>query len=478
MSALPPLWKHQREAFQFVRELWSRGQNGAMLAMAMGTGKSRVTVELALNDDARRVLIVSPLRVVQVWEEQLARFAPGHYHVLALDERGGTVTEKQRRAAEYYRWSQDRAQPVVIAVNYDSARVPPFGDWAATRLWDLVIADESHRMKEPRGRGSKWLAKVGLMARRRLALTGTPMPHEPTDIWGQFRFLNPYHLERSFGQFESRYAIKGGYYAKQTVSWQNLDELEARFRQLAFRVTDSVLDLPGEMDETRTCDMGPRGARMYDEMEREMIAWIEANREVTAANPLVRLVRLQQITGGGIEDAGGVRHWIDHAKEDLLSDLLKDLGEPVVVFCRFKSDLEAVHRAALGAGLVSHELSGARDQLAQWRTCATPGVLAVQIQAGGVGVDLTRARIAIYYSLDFSLANYLQSRARIRRPPQQRPCVFYHLHIRNSIDQYILRAVHRREALIESVLNENDLADEILRQLKAKAQGGQHAVAD
>ncbi|HXA25625.1 MAG TPA: DEAD/DEAH box helicase [Acetobacteraceae bacterium] len=474
MSPIPPRWPHQEEAFRFVRGLWSRQQNGAMLALAMGLGKSRVAAELAVDDGVKEMLVACPLRVVPTWEQQFARYAPGYFHVLALDDRAGyTVERKHKEAMRILSWGRERHKPVAIVINYDAARLAPFGSWAANRLWDMVIADELHRAKEPQGRTSLWLAKVGLMARRRLGLTGTPMPHLPIDFWAQFRFLNPFHLDRSYWRFKNEYAIMGGYFNKEIVGWRNLDGLRARFKELAFQVDESVLALPAVLDETRTTVMGKEGARIYGEMEREMIAWI-GTQQATAANALVRLLRLAQITGGALEDEGGTRHQIDTAKEDLLCELLMDLREPVVVFCRFRADLEAVHRASAKAGLASMELSGSKDELRAWQLASDPVVLAVQIQSGGVGVDLTRARVAIYYSLDFSLANYLQSRKRIHRPPQSRPCVFYHLVVADSIDAYILRAIEARRDLIDSVLGEGDLAGPVLEQLKKK--GAQHVV--
>ena len=71
------------------------------------------------------------------------------------------------------------------------------------------------------------------------------------------------------------------------------------------------------------------------------------------------------------------------------------------MFCRFHADLDAVHNAAKAAGFHSLELSGRRDELKRWQDGEAP-VLAVQISAGGVGVDLTRARYSIYFSLSFS----------------------------------------------------------------------------
>lgn len=465
MNEPPPRWKHQQQAFEFIRSLWARKQWGGMLAMAMGTGKSRVACELATDQDAQQLLIVCPLRVVDVWRRQIERYAP-RYHFVGLDESAGSGERKTREAMRYYAWSQTQHQPLALCINYDSARISPFAGWAATRPWDMVIADEVHRIKEPRGRTSTWMAKLSLMASRRLGLTGTPMPHQPIDIWAQFRFLNPYHLDPTFMQFKLRYAVMGGYFNKEIVSWRDLDDLERRFRELAFRVDDSVLDLPPEIDEIRSTEMSPHGARVYRQIEEEMIAWIEEGVAVTAANAMVKLLRLQQITGGTARSESGEDYSVDHAKELLLEELLEDLREPVVVFCRFRADLEAVHRVCARTMQGSWELSGERDELVEWQAGAEgANVLAVQIQAGGVGVDLTRARVAIYYSFGFSLADYLQSRARIRRPPQQRPCLFIHLQIRNSIDEYVLRAVEARSDLIDSVLKE------------LKAKGAKNVVA-
>ena len=141
--AIPPAWKHQIEAFRFVRGLWSRKQNGVMLDMVMGTGKTRPAIELAVDDGVKEMLVACPLRVIPVWEQQLARYAPGYFHVLALDDRmDWSVRRKHQEAMRILSWGRERHKPVAILINYDSARLAPFGGWAAGRLWDLVIADE------------------------------------------------------------------------------------------------------------------------------------------------------------------------------------------------------------------------------------------------------------------------------------------------------------------------------------------------
>jgi SNF2 family DNA or RNA helicase len=451
------LWRHQQAALGFWRERRSAGRRGTLLAMDMGTGKSRLAVEIAHELEAKLALVVSPLRVVDVWRRQFAQFSREPYTVLALDDSAGSVAQKAARAQQMVTWSRAQTQRLVIAVNYESARIEPLASWIVQQAWPLVILDESHRISNPSGRTSRWAARLGLRAHYRLALTGTPLPHSPLNIWAQFRYLDPRLLEPTFGEFRARYAVMGGYYDREIVGWRNLDELEQRMAAVTFRVDNSVLDLPPELDQVLSCYMSSEGARIYQEMEEKMIALLDTD-PATAANPLVRLLRLQQITGGTLPDDQGLEHHVDSAKEELLEDFFSDLPpeEPVVVFAVFSSDLRAIHRAAHKQKRRSAELSGARDELAVWQKGGegAPTILGVQIRAGGVGVDLTRAHIAVYYSLGFSLADYLQSRARIRRPPQQRPCVYYHLQVRHSIDEYVLVAVERREELVDRVLHE------------------------
>jgi SNF2 family DNA or RNA helicase len=78
----------------------------------------------------------------------------------------------------------------------------------------------------------------------------------------------------------------------------------------------------------------------------------------------------------------------------------------------------------------------------------------VQIESGGVGVDLTRARYALYYSLGFSLGSYEQSLARIHRPGQTRPVEYIHLLAEGTIDEKIMTALALRADVVNTVLKQ------------------------
>ena len=436
-----PAWAHQTEALEFISD-----KPGAMLAMDMGTGKSRVIVDLIARKDYQKVLILAPLSVVgNVWPGEFAKHAPGLLCVLPLV---GQNTKKRQEAAAK---ALDSGRPTAIVMNYDAVWRQSFGDWAMKQNWDLLVMDESHRIKAPGGVASRYCSRLSDRVRHRVALTGTPMSHSPLDIYAQYRALDKSIYGTSFTRFRSRYAVMGGYNRMQVVGYQREAELRDLFYSRAYRVeSDDVLDLPSTLSVNLMCELGREGQRLYSEMADEFIADV-AGGQITASNALSRLLRLQQITSGygRLEDGTDVE--VDTSKAKVLEDTLTDIGrEPVVVFTRFVHDLDVVHRIAAKVGIPSYEVSGRRKDLSEW----TSGVLAVQIQAGGLGLDLTLARYAIYYSLGFSLGDYSQSMARLHRPGQTHPVEYIHILASGTVDETVMDALARREAVIDHILEE------------------------
>jgi len=454
---LPPVpcsatdaWTHQRQAYWFAKDLDAAG-----LFMDMGTGKSKVTVDLIVNRDHQRTLVVCPKSVVGVWPREFARHA-GKLPVVAAPRKGGTA----KRAAEIRAALEQTAGPLVVVVNYEAAWRGDLADLLLSVEWDCVVLDESHRIKAPGGKASMFAAKLGRIAKTRLALTGTPMPHSPLDVYAQFRFLDRGIFGTSFAAFRARFAVMGGYGGHEVLGYQRQDELAERMYRIGFRLmADDVLDLPPVQHIVRTCELEPKARKVYTDLADNLFAEVDAG-TVTAANALVRLLRLQQVTSGLLpaEDGAGeaVVDVISTAKRDLLADLLADVAEdePVVVFCRFTHDLDNVRAVCTNLGRRYGELSGnARDGLAEDATMSPDiDVIGVQIQSGGVGIDLTRARYAVYYSTGFSLGDYEQSLKRVHRPGQTRPTTYYHLQVEDSIDGKVYEALQARKDVVESVL--------------------------
>ena len=280
------------------------------------------------------------------------------------------------------------------------------------------------------------------------------MPHSPLDIYAQYRFLDPGIFGTSFTRFRNKYAIMGGYENHQVLGYQNEEDLSERFYRIAYKVSSDVLDLPEVVEMERFCALSPYAQRVYQQMEDEFYTQVEDG-EVTAANALVKLLRLQQIVSGYIKTDTGNIERIDTAKNDLLLETLSDIDpeEPITVFCRFVEDLKAVREAADALDRPYGELSGAQDDLVDAEYPEWAKVLGVQIQAGSEGIDLTRSRYCLYYSTGFSLGTYLQSRKRVHRPGQERETIYIHLTAKNTIDEKVAAALQKRQDVINSILD-------------------------
>lgn len=449
--AQPPVrkhdaWAHQLGAYHYA---YSHSTNAAMLAMGMGCGKSLVAIQLLENWRAQSALILCPLSVVPVWRREFAKHAATSPRVLILDEHSGSVAQKRLAADAFLKQG-----PGVVVLNYDSARADLFAQWSTARKWDAVILDESHRVKSASGKTSKLVHKLGRVCGQRLCLTGTPMPHSPLDIYGQYRFLGPGIFGPSYVRFRARYAITDRMFPSKVLRWINQDEFAEKVGKLMYRVDSSVLDLPPVMHETRTFDLCPKARRAYRELEQDLITQVDAG-TVTVSNALVKLVRLQQITSGYLPVEDKLER-IDMGKEALLAEFLGDLpsDEPVIVFCRFKADLKCVHEATKMLGRRYGELSGERRDLTEHATMRDDvDVMGVQMQSGGVGIDLTRAAYAVYFSVNWAMGDYDQSLARLHRPGQTRPVRYYHLLARETVDEQVYGAFDKKRAIIETVLS-------------------------
>ena len=423
----------------------------------MGAGKSRSVVELVARDRPRRTLIVCPKAVVPVWPDQFRIHTADDSGIMIVPLVGKTVARRVDRAREAWRDAGD--SPLVLVTNYDAVWRTPMGDAFLNAQWDTVVIDEAHRAKAVSGKASRWLGRVSNRAHKRIALSGTPMPHTPLDIWAQSRFLQTGLLGSSFVRFRAQYAIMGGYQMREVRGFQKLDELQQRIRPWMHVVSKSDMQaLRGTVEPTsqyRSCEMPVKAWRVYRAMERDMLAEVE-NGEISAANGAVKMLRLQQISGGSATlDEGGTAD-LHHAKSEALTDTLEDIpsNDPVVVFARFRHDLDEIQLAAEKSGRRYEELSGRRrDVEAVWRPEHGGTVLGVQIQAGGEGVDLTAASTAIYFSGTWSLGSYDQSIARLDRQGQTKPVTLIHLVVRDTVDEIIYKALNARRNVIEALMD-------------------------
>jgi len=439
-------WRHQLEAYNFAA-----GVDSAMLNMEMGTGKTKVVIDLIQNDPTIRVaVVICPTSVVGVWQREIEKHGSSKvgWNVPILK---GSVTRRAEQASQaVVRAGMDTT---VLIVNYEAAWREPMAKFLKGLRPDMTVFDEIHKIKSAGGRASRYCQMLGAASRRRIGLTGTMMPRSPLDVYGQFRALNPGVFGTSNARFKARYAIMGGYGGYEVVGYRNEQELRDKIQFMTYEVGADVLDLPEATHVYRECDWGSsKGRKAYRDLLANFYAEVDEG-IVTAGNALVKLLRLRQLTGGFLHTDGDEDPVeVDTAKQKLLIDTLEDFGdEPAVVFCQFTRDVDAVHAAGKKLGKKVLELSGRVKQNFEFQA-GEGDILAVQIQAGGVGIDLTRARYCVYYSIGFNMGEYLQSLARVHRPGQDRHVTYVHLIMRGTVDQQVYNVLDSRADLIEAVM--------------------------
>ena len=493
-------WKHQNLGYQMICN-----QEATYLIWEMGCGKTLPVVCYIEDVMPKLCLIVAPLAAVPVWPREFEKHGRGHSLVVALHT--GDIQRRIARADMAIKRAMSEERPCVVVVNYEALYRDDFVKWAMAQPWNLICGDELHKIKSPSGVASRALAALGKKAGKRIGLTGTPM-HSPMDLYGQFRFLEPGIFGTSFLQFRGEYAIMGGYKQHEVVAYKNTDKLRQKLFSIAHRITakEALPFLPGFRYSPRYIELSAEGKAAYATMKRDMLVKIGSG-EVTAANALAKLLRLQQITSGYLvteeridaEHVREVKVRLDDGKRKALEEFLNEEAEstvdqpdgmasvvrdPVVVFCRFTHDLAEVRAAAEACGRRYFELSGAEKQWEDWQYGQSDkqpensgDVIGVQIQAGGAGIDLTRARFCVDYSVGFSLIDYLQSRKRTLRPGQKRDVTYVQLIASGTVDEQIYSSLLEATAVAENLLQKGadftgetrDIGWEIFEAMKHEA---------
>jgi len=459
-------FSHQKKA---LKKLFELDGIGALL-MEMGTGKTKVAIDWAgigfYNWGLRKVLVVAPLSVLGVWPRQIRQHSGAPARIIRLDgSSSNRIRMLQRILLAEASGPNDAIRYLII--NYEGIWREDNNGVSIEELlkrWrpDLVIFDESHRLKSPTSRQSKSAYRISKESKQRLLLTGTPITKAPLDIFGQFKSMDDRIFGTNWFYFKNLYGVWGGFGRYQLKGYRNLKELTAKVRAHSFRIKkEQCLDLPPKLFETVPVTLPDSIMKLYKQMAEEMIIEIEET-HATAAIVLVKLLRLSQITNGFVKDVDGNIRILDSSKLNTCLDLLDDLLEEdhkVVIFARFKSDMERISdqldKRKVDYVILSGSVPGnKRDSLVE-RFHRDPKlrVFIAQIQAGSLGIDLTPASAAIFYSLDYNAANYWQAQDRLHRHGQNRKVTYYHLIAPRTIDQVVLSVLKAKGNLAEAIIH-------------------------
>lgn len=449
-------YEHQRRAAAFALDRLSRG-GGAALLMEMGTGKTLTSIGIVgqLWKERRivRLLIVAPLSILGVWRDEFDRFAGYDYCLSVLE---GTAARK----ADTIRHMAGKSLQVLV-INYESAwrMEKELAEWRP----DMIVCDEGHKIKTHNIAASKAMHRLAAKAKYRLLLTGTVITNKPIDVFSQYKFCDPAIYGNSFYQFRNRYFDMVGFGGYTPVMKRSMEgEFTERLHSIAFRATKAeCLDLPEFTDIVQRIDLEPQAMRIYRQLVRDSYAEL-AEGSVTVTNVLSQLLRLSQLTGGyvGNDDAGGVTQ-VSTAKLDALADLVDGAvadGRKIVVIARFVPEIHAIgkmlEKKKIRYAQISGEIRDRDEQIAAFQDDPEVPVFIGQIATAGLGITLTAASLMVFYSLDYSMSNYEQTRARIHRVGQKNECTYIHLVARGTVDEKALKALHDKANLAKSLVDD------------------------
>lgn len=440
---------------------------GFGLLFEMGCGKTLTAIAIAgagyQMGKVERLLIVAPTSVVAVWPKELQEYAKFKYTCKTL------LGEKKQRIKQIDDLLKFPFKALKVAViNYESTWRPEILEKLKEFDADMVIADESQRIKTYDAAQSKAMHELGDQARYKLILSGTPVQTAAIDIWSQYRFLDKSVFGDNFFKFRGRYAIMGGYGNKKIVGYKDLEGLIKKEHSIAFRVTkDEALDLPEQTFETRKIQFNQKEKNLYERIKKDSYAELDGGGHITATTVLTRLLRLQQLAGGFlVQDDAQKPQLVSRAKLDALADIIEDYvigsGKKLVIFARFIAEVKAIMELAGKVlpkelkqvaiyGDIKKEDRG--DIVKQFQEDPNTVLFIGQIDTAGTGITLTAADTCVYYSKNFNYATYSQSLSRIHRIGQRNCCTYIDLEIEGTIDELISKALSRKEDMAKTVVD-------------------------
>ena len=211
----------------------------------------------------------------------------------------------------------------------------------------------------------------------------------------------------------------------------------------------------------RTVELESQAQGMYRELVRDSCISLKDG-EVSAANVLTRLLRLSQLTGGFLREDGSERPiQISDAKLTALGDIVDSAaqdGKKLVVIARFLPEIDAITRMlekkAIGYSLISGEIKDRDEQVRRFQEDADTTVFVGQIATAGLGITLTAADTMAFFSLDYSMSNFEQAKARIHRVGQRNPCTYLYLVAVGTVDEKVLQALCEKADLAKVLIDE------------------------
>jgi len=430
-------------------------QGRAILADEVGLGKTieagLVLSELRMRGLADRTLVLVPAGLVEQWREELER----KFALPSLVARAGALAAP----------GGSGPQPIVVA-SLPAARRAPLRPAIVDPGWDLVIADEAHRLKNPRSASARLVR--ALQTRYLLLLTATPVENRLADLFQLVSLVRPGTLGTA-REFRARHGARGD--GKQA---RDITTLRRSMRDVMVRHRRSELAemLPKRLAETICVEPDPLEADLYRRVSERVR---DQGREATPARSLA-LRHVQRLAGSSprvLAPSLSKLGWDDLAqraaaigatgKAGALLEILTrhhDRGEKVVVFTGFRHTLELLEELVAERGLSAVSYHGSltrRQKDAAIAAFSGEAPILLSTEAAGEGRNLQFCHVMVNFDLPWNPMQIEQRLGRIHRIGQERDVVLTNLAARGTIEERILHVLQAKINLFELVVGELDM---------------------
>lgn len=406
---------------------------------SMGVGKTRAALFAAdfliKSKRIRRVLVAAPLSTLDdVWAREIREVFPWlSYNVLH-----GTKAKRLRL---------HRAGAHIDIINHDGLKTLQ-KELVKTR-YGLVIIDELAVFRNTRTQLWKAADAIVHTAKHATGMTGTPMPNDPTDVFGQVKLLTPSRVPNYYRQWQGQTMIQVSNFL-----WKpRKGSTEAAFNAMkpAVRYTrEECIDLPGELIQTHRAAMTPKQEKAYNLLKKYCYAKIDGE-EVVAQNDGVLMFKLLQASTGFVYTQKNTLDLGSEPRQKVCLDLIADAASKVIVFVPFIALTQSVSKFIEAAGYSTACVSGAvsRKERArifdEFKTRKDPHVLVAHPKCMAHGLTLTSANVVIWYTAYPSLEIYEQANARITRAGQKHTALICHIQS-TEVERRIFKQLQLRQS--------------------------------
>ncbi|MFH8974510.1 DEAD/DEAH box helicase [Streptomyces sp. NPDC017890] len=444
---------YQRRGLNWLARMTSLGL-GCCLADDMGLGKTITLIALHLHRQtdasaAGPTLVVCPTSLMGNWQREIERFAPG---------------TPVRRFHGARRDLEGLADGEFVLTTYGTMRLDT--DRLSAVQWGMVVADEAQHVKNPYSETARQLRSIG--ARARVALTGTPVENNLSELWAILDWATPGLLGR-LGTFRRHYAqaVEGG---QDPAAAERLARLVRPFL-LRRRKSDPGIapELPPKTETDRPVSLTAEQTGLYEAVVREALAEIAGADSMARRGMIVKLLTsLKQICNHPAQFLKEDRPRITgrSGKLELLDELLDTIlaeEASVLVFTQYVQMARLLEQHLAARGVPSLFLHGgtsvtARETLVRRFQDGEVPVFLLSLKAAGTGLNLTRAEHVVHYDRWWNPAVEAQATDRAYRIGQTRPVQVHRLVAEGTIEDRIAALLNRKRQLADAVLGAGEAA--------------------